>query len=73
MAYFLTALFFQLTFRKRVRNADLFAILFASAYGGLLEVAQLAVPGRDPSFGDLAANITGVLFFFVLYRILWGG
>jgi uncharacterized membrane protein YjdF len=72
IAYFFTALLFYLTFRVRFPKTDIYAMLFAAGYGALLELAQLLVPGRDCSLGDLAANLSGVLFFFVLYRILWG-
>jgi VanZ family protein len=72
VAYFVTALLFYLAFRPRLKRTDIYAIIFAAGYGALLELAQLFVPGRTCSLGDLAANLSGVLFFFVLYRILWG-
>ncbi len=70
-AYFITSLLFYLTFRSRFRRTDIYAMLFAVVYGALMELVQLLVPGRSCSLGDLAANFSGVLFFFVLYRILW--
>jgi VanZ family protein len=72
VAYFFTALFFYIAFRNRFKRTDIYAMLFAAGYGAILELAQLLVPGRTCSLGDLAANFSGVLFFFVLYRILWG-
>jgi VanZ family protein len=72
IAYFFTALLFYLAFRSRFKKTDIYAMIFAAGYGALLELVQLFVPGRDCSLGDLAANLSGVLFFFVLYRILWG-
>jgi len=72
IAYFFTALLFYVAFRTRFKRTDIYAMLFASCYGALMELAQLFVPGRTCSLGDLAANLSGVLFFFVLYRILWG-
>jgi glycopeptide antibiotics resistance protein len=72
VAYFVTSLLFYLAFRRRFKTIDLYAVFFASAYGALIELAQLLVPGRACSFEDLATNLSGVLFFFVLYRILWG-
>ena len=72
VAYFITALLFYLTFRTRFKRTDIYAMLFAAGYGAMLELAQSFMPGRVCSFGDLAANFSGVLFFFVLYRILWG-
>ncbi|MCJ7663839.1 MAG: VanZ family protein [Desulfobacterales bacterium] len=71
-AYFVTSLLFYLTFRTRFKRTDIYAMFFAAGYGAILELAQLLMPGRDCSFGDLAANFSGVLFFFVLYRLLWG-
>jgi len=72
VAYFFTALLFYFAFRTRLKRTDIYAVLFATSYGALLELAQLFVPGRVCSLGDLVANLSGVLFFFVLYRILWG-
>lgn len=72
IAYFFTAFLFFVSFRTRFRPADIYAVLFSFGYGAILELAQLLVPGRDCSFGDLAANFSGVLFFFILYRLLWG-
>jgi VanZ family protein len=71
-SYFITAFLFYFAFRTRFKKTDIYAMLFAAGYGALMELAQLLVPGRDCSFGDLVANFSGVLFFFVLYRILWG-
>src|SRR4030042_1201321 len=72
VAYFFTALLFYFAFRTRFKRTDIYAMLFAVGYGAILELTQLFVPGRTFSFGDLVANLSGVLFFFVLYRILWG-
>jgi hypothetical protein len=72
IAYFFTALLFYLAFRPRFRRSDIYAIVFAAGYGALLELAQLFVPGRTCSLGDLVANFSGVIFFFALYRLLWG-
>jgi VanZ family protein len=71
-AYFITSLLFYYVFRSRFERADIYAVLFAFGYGVILEVAQLFVPGRSCSLKDLMANFSGVLFFFVLYRLLWG-
>jgi VanZ family protein len=71
-AYFITALLFYRAFRTRLMRADIYAVLFAFCYGALLELVQWVVPHRVGSFKDLAANFFGVLFFFVLYRVLWG-
>ena len=72
VAYFGASLLFYLTFRTRFKKIDIYAVLFASGYGALMELGQLFVPGRDCSLGDVAINFSGALFFFLLYRILWG-
>jgi len=71
-AYFITSLLFYHAFRSRLEKADIYAVFFAFGYGVILELAQLFVPGRICSLKDLVANFSGVLFFFVLYRLLWG-
>jgi VanZ family protein len=71
-AYFITALLFYRSFLTRFKRADIYAVLFAFCYGAILELVQCIIPHRVGSFKDLAANFFGVLFFFVLYRILWG-
>lgn len=72
IAYFFTALLFYVSFRTRFKKTDIYAVLFAFSYGVILELVQCIVPHRVGSFGDLAANFSGILFFFVLYRVLWG-
>jgi VanZ family protein len=72
IAYFFTALLFYVTFRARFRPTDIYAVLFACGYGAILELAQFFVPNRICSLKDLMANVSGVLFFFILYRLLWG-
>ena len=71
-AYFITALLFYCAFRNRFKRTDIYAVFFAFCYGAILELVQWIVPHRVGSFKDLGANFFGVLFFFVLYRLLWG-
>jgi VanZ family protein len=71
-AYFITALLFYLTFRTRLKKTDIYAVLFAFCYGVILELVQWIVPHRIGSVKDLAANFSGVLFFFVFCRVVWG-
>jgi VanZ family protein len=70
IAYFFTALLFYGAFRTHLTKTDVYAVLFAFGYGAIIELVQCIVPHRVGSFKDLAANFFGVLFFFVLYRIL---
>lgn len=72
IAYFFTALLFSVTFRSRFKHPDVSAVLFAFGYGAIIELVQVFVPYRVGSFLDLAANFSGVLFFFLLYRFLLG-
>lgn len=72
IAYFFTALLFSVTFRSRFKHPDVSAVLFAFGYGAVIELIQGAMPHRICSFKDLVANFSGVLFFFILYRLLWG-
>jgi VanZ family protein len=60
----LAALAFWIAARARWRRWRLpalaaAAIVFAVAYGGTDEVHQVFVPGRDPSWTDLAADALG--------------
>ena len=71
-AYFFTSLLFYYAFRSRLERTDIYAVFFAFGYGVILELAQLFVPGRIFSLKDLVANFSGVAFFFVMYRLLWG-
>lgn len=52
------------------------AVLGATAYGALMELGQLLVPGRSAGFGDLLADllgaIAGVFFFLALRRLSRG-
>jgi VanZ family protein len=72
IAYFFTALLFSVAFRTRFRPADIYAVLFSFGYGAIIELVQCVMPHRVGSFQDLVANFSGVLFFFILYRLLWG-
>ncbi|MBN1255257.1 MAG: VanZ family protein [Deltaproteobacteria bacterium] len=72
IAYFITAFIFCVSFRARFQKADIYAVFFAFGYGAVIELVQVFVPYRVGSFLDLAANFSGVLFFFLLYRFLLG-
>gem|GEM_PF-5288941 len=54
----LTVLFFW-SFLRRNSWGFFLAALFSVTYGFALEVAQLWVPGRSFSVGDIAVNILG--------------
>jgi len=43
---------------------------FALLYGSVLELYQAFVPGRYPSWMDLALNLSGIILFLAAYRFL---
>ncbi len=70
-AYGLLGLLWIFTLRTRgfPENRSVWlAILLSLAYGGLLEIYQIWVPGRFPSFLDFFVNVSGVLLFIWLYQ-----
>ena len=54
----LVVIYFWAFLRERARGY-LWAALFSVSYGVVLEVAQLWVPGRTFSVGDMAVNVLG--------------
>lgn len=42
--------------------------LFLGGYGLLIEAVQFFIPYRDFSFGDLVADLAGLLIYFMLKR-----
>ncbi len=51
---------------SRVQLPLLVSAVLASAYGLALEALQASVPGRSPTFGDMAADTAGVWMFALL-------
>ncbi len=69
--YGLLGLLWILTLRTRgfPENRSVWlAILLSSTYGGLVEIYQIWVPGRFPSFLDFFVNVSGVLLFVWVYQ-----
>lgn len=52
----------------RARNLMLWSGI--TAYGGAIELAQFAAPGRSPEWGDLIADGTGALIVLMLLHLL---
>ena len=51
------------------RRAAIYAVLLATAYGGLMELLQLTLQtGRTAEWGDLVANAVGALAGYVIFR-----
>lgn len=71
-AYGLLAMLWFFTLKPFLppRNRALVAAgLFAFLYGVLLELAQIAVPGRYPSLSDCVLNLTGIVVFASGYLV----
>ena len=71
-AYIALSLSFAfLIFSCNLRKTAVFAVLFSSLYGGVIEVLQ-GFTGRSPEFLDLlsdtAGAVTGTLIYFLLRR-----
>ncbi len=69
-AYGLLALLWIVTLRDRgvtEQRSMYVAFLVASAYGALMEVNQVWIPGRFPSALDVTSNMAGSLIFIWLY------
>jgi len=48
----------------------LFTLIIAGLYGILMELCQFLVPGREPSLGDVAANIGGAVFGIMIGKVM---
>ncbi len=74
-AYGLLALLWIFTLRDHgitEQRSMYVAFLVASAYGALMEVNQVWIPGRFPSAPDVMFNVAGSLIFIWLYWWLSG-
>jgi VanZ family protein len=60
-AYLLLAwvLYFCVNGKASPTAAVLIAVMIATAYGGLMELMQISVPGRYASLGDMVLNALG--------------
>jgi VanZ family protein len=59
-AYFLTSAVVALAYRATIQSA-LAIVFFLAIYAGLLETAQLWIPGREARFTDFIASTLGVV------------
>ena len=68
--FVLAGLWYRSVLRLRKRSSPLaLAVLAATAYGGLLELAQALTPTRDASLADAAADLAGALLFASCARL----
>jgi VanZ family protein len=67
--YGITAVMFLriLRFKTSLSKSIVLSIILASMYGFLIELLQSALPWRQYSFSDIMANVSGAVFFGVLY------
>ena len=59
-AYFLTSAVVALAYRATIQSV-LAIVFFLVIYAGLLETAQLWIPGREARFADFIASTLGIL------------
>jgi len=70
-AYGFLALLWIFTLRGHglsTQRSILLAILLSAAYGAVIEILQILIPGRFASFMDFFLNLTGILLFVWLYQ-----
>ena len=67
--YGITAIIFIRSLRSKtsIIKSAILSIILASLYGLAIEVLQSAMPWRECSFSDVMANLSGSIFFSVLY------
>ncbi|MEM4247900.1 MAG: VanZ family protein [Candidatus Nanoarchaeia archaeon] len=66
-AFFILAVLVYLAIKEN-SGAIVFAMLFAFAYGIIIEILQLYIPGRFASLGDVAANAIGIVLAIAFYE-----
>lgn len=76
LAYFILAvllnltLMFQNKYYRLKKNAWLYTLIFALIYGGLDEIHQYFIPGRDCDLLDWISDSTGVLLGLGFVKIV---
>lgn len=70
--YGITAILFFRGLRLKIplTRAIVVSIILASFYGFAMELLQLLLPWRQFSFSDGVANISGALFFGIIYAVI---
>jgi VanZ family protein len=69
-AYFVTSAVFVLAYGRTLRSV-LPIVFFLVIYSGLLEIAQLWIPGREARFTDFVASALGALAGILLFFVRW--
>jgi VanZ family protein len=67
--YGITAVMFLriLRFKTSLTKSIVLSIILASMYGFVMELLQSAIPWRKYSFSDMMSNVSGAVFFSLLY------
>jgi len=67
--YGITAVLFMKNSRSKasMKKSAVLSIIFASLFGFVIELIQSAIPWRECSFSDMMANVSGAVFFTLLY------
>lgn len=70
--YGITAILFfrDLKLKLSLTRAIAVSIILTSFYGFAMELLQLLLPWRQFSFSDGVANISGALFFGIIYAVI---
>lgn len=70
--YGITAVLFMKDFRSKtsMKKSAVLSIIFASLFGFVTELIQSAIPWRECSFSDMMANVSGAVFFTLLYILV---
>ncbi len=53
------------------KKSVLFSLVISSTYAGIIEMGQYFVPDRYASLYDMAFNLTGVLFGYGFYLLIY--
>ncbi len=61
----------QYSFPKLKQSPIKFSLIISGAYASILELGQALVPERYANFYDLAFNLLGVIFGYVLFLLIY--
>ena len=61
----------QFSFEKLRKNAVGYGLLISVVYASILELGQSLIPDRSANFYDMAFNLTGVFFGYILFLLIY--
>ena len=70
--YGIAAVLFMKDFRSKtsMKKSAVLSIIIASLFGLVIELIQSVIPWREYSFSDMMANVSGAVFFTLLYILV---